>query len=153
HLCFGHLLIGFVIEGHRHALAGQFAHRAEEHDNASTVGPAYLFRQSGIIDGFMGQADHDRIFPSRKVSAAIAAPRPYCSNEIRSFPFACLAASGAVFAHPLIGEGRFDETDLITCGGDIMKWLFASVAGVVLTLSAASNANAQVLWGSRAYYN
>ncbi len=34
-----------------------------------------------------------------------------------------------------------------------MKHILACVAGVVLTLSAASNADAQVLWGSRYYYN
>jgi len=34
-----------------------------------------------------------------------------------------------------------------------MKRLCACVAAVVLTLSAASSANAQVLWGSRSYYN
>lgn len=34
-----------------------------------------------------------------------------------------------------------------------MKWLYACIAGVVLTLSAASTANAQVSWGARGYYN
>jgi hypothetical protein len=52
-----------------------------------------------------------------------------------------------------VGAGRFDETEFLFVGGDIMKWIVAGITGVVLSLSTASTANAQVYWGGRSYYN
>jgi hypothetical protein len=48
-------------------------------------------------------------------------------------------------------RGPLDRIVLSTFGGDTMKSLLACVAGVVLTLSVASSAHAQVFYG-RGYY-
>jgi hypothetical protein len=52
-----------------------------------------------------------------------------------------------------MGTDGFDGTVSTLVGGDIMKWVLACVAGVALTLSAASTANAQGFYRGRAYYN
>lgn len=85
-------------------------------------------------------------FLYEKIKAALSSPAPH----------RIVATSGAAFALLLSNEKRrLDGTVSSLVGGDIMKWVLACVAGVALTLSAASSANAQFFYGggARAYYN